>query len=122
MLKARVFISCGQRNNREKSFGNYLVEYFQEKGFETYFAEEIHDSKPLLLSILDALKESEYFIAFNPNREDSGDVGSIFVQQEIAIAASARIPSLYFYSAGVNKLKGMSGGMHLNACQLVGLF
>jgi hypothetical protein len=122
MLKARFFISCGQRNNREKSFGNYLVEYFQEKGFETYFAEEIHDSKPLLLSILDALKESEYFIAFNPNREDSGDVGSIFVQQEIAIAASARIPSLYFYSAGVNKLKGMSGGMHLNACQLVGLF
>lgn len=118
MKKSTVFISCGQRDDREKAFGDKLVNYFQSKDFETYFAEHIHSSKPLLQSILDSLKESEYFVAWNPYREKVGDVGSLFVQQEIAVAASLGLPSLYFYDKGVSKTVGMSGALHLNGIEI----
>lgn len=117
MRKARVFISCGQKDNREKSFGDYLVKYF-EKDFEVYFAEEIHNSKPLLLSIFQASRDSEYFVAFNPYRKETGEIGSLFVQQEIAIAAFLDMPLLYFCQKGVNKTIGMSGGLHLNGISI----
>lgn len=117
MKKSTVFISCGQRDDKEKKFGDELVNYFRAKGFNTYFAEHIHASKPLLQSILDSLKESEYFIAWNPNREKTDGIGSLFVQQEIAVAASLGLPSLYFYEKGVNKTAGMSGALHLNGIE-----
>lgn len=118
MMKSTVFISCGQDTAREKEFGEKLVEYFRNKGFETYFAEHIHSSKPLLQSILDALKESEYFIAWNPFRMMNGEVGSLFVQQEIAVAAYLGLPSLYFHDKGVDKTAGMSGALHLNGIEI----
>lgn len=118
MKKSTVFISCGQVNDREKSFGNKIVEYFQNKGFDTYFAEHIHCSKPLLQSILEALKESEYFVAWNPYRENEGSCGSLFVQQEIAVAASLELPIIYFFDKGVNKTSGMSGALHLNGIEI----
>lgn len=118
MKKSTVFISCGQGSDREKKFGEKLVSYFQNKGFETYFAEHIHSSKPLLQSILDALKESEYFVIWNPYREKTGEVGSLFVQQEIAVAASLGLPSLYFFDKGVGKTAGMSGALHLNGIEI----
>lgn len=118
MKKSTVFISCGQVDDREKSFGNKMVEYFQNKGFDTYFAEHIHCSKPLLQSILEALKESEYFVAWNPYRNKEGSCGSLFVQQEIAVAASLGIQSLYFYDKGVDKTIGMSGALHLNGIEI----
>lgn len=118
MRKARVFISCGQRNATEKGFGDYLFQYFTKKGFDPYFAEEIHNSKPLLLSVLDSLKSSEYFISFNPLRRDTKDIGSLFVQQEMAVAAAIGLPMLYFYQAGVNKLHGMASGLHLNGIEI----
>jgi len=118
MKKSTVFISCGQDNDREKSFGNRMVEYFQNKGFDTYFAEHIHCSKPLLQSILQALKESEYFVAWNPYRDKGGSCGSLFVQQEIAVAASLELPIIYFFDKGVNKTSGMSGALHLNGIEV----
>ncbi len=118
MKKSTVFISCGQRNDRERKFGEKLISYFQTKGFETYFAEHIHSSKPLLQSILEALKESEYFVVWNPYRVKTGDVGSLFVQQEIAVAASLGLPSLYFFDKGVGKTTGMSGALHLNGIEI----
>lgn len=66
------------------------------------------------MSIFQALQESEYFVAFNPYRKETGEVGSLFVQQEIAMAALLEIPILYFYGKGVSKTIGVSGGLHLN--------
>ncbi|HUD20337.1 MAG TPA: hypothetical protein VMR81_07885 [Patescibacteria group bacterium] len=118
MKKAQVFISCGQKDDSEKVFGEYLEKYFVARGFDTYFAEEVHSSKPLLLSIFDALKESEYFVSVNPHRKETGDTGSIFVQQEIAVASSLRMPIIAFHQKGVRRTNGMSGGLHLNSIEV----
>lgn len=117
MKRAKIFISCGQRDDREKKFGEYLVNYLTPK-YEVFLAEEVHNSKPLLQSIFNELRTSEYFIAFNPFRKDTGKVGSIFVQQEIAMAALQKLPSLYFCEKGVSKKIGVSGGLHLNGIEI----
>lgn len=124
MKKSQVFISCGQKTEREKNIGNELVKYFENKNFKAYYAEHVHNSKPLLQSILESLKESEYFVAYNPyrgkkeNLNKKEDLGSLFVHQEIAAASSFEIQSLYFYEKGVNKTKGMSGALHLNGIEI----
>lgn len=117
MKKAQVFISCGQRDEREKSYGEFLIKCFSKKGFETYFAEEIHNSKPLLQSIYESLKRSEYVVICNPFREEN-NIGSLFVQQELAIAAFSSKPILYFYNKKVDKTCGMSGVLHLNGIEV----
>lgn len=124
MKKSQVFISCGQKTDREKNIGNELVKYFENKNFNAYYAEHVHNSKPLLQSILESLKASEYFIAYNPyrgNKEDldkKGDIGSLFVHQEIAVASSFGTQSLYFYEKGVNGINGMSSALHLNGIEI----
>jgi hypothetical protein len=124
MKKSQVFISCGQKSDREKNIGYELVKYFENKNFTAYFAEHIHNSKPLLQSILDSLKESDYFVAYNPYRGKRKDKdkkvnpGSIFIQQEVASAVTLGIESLYFYEKGVSKTIGMSGALHLNGIEI----
>jgi hypothetical protein len=118
MKKSQVFISCGQANKREREFGDLLVKYFKSKGFDAYFADHVHSSTPLLQSILNSLRESDYFVAWNPSRKDTGKIGSLFVQQEIAIASAFQLPSIYLYDSGVEKTAGMSGALHLNGIEI----
>lgn len=104
--KARVFISCGQIE-KEKDFGEKLVKYFENRGFEAYFAENIHSFQALTENIFDSLKESEYFVGINSMREQTGNAGSVFVQQEIALASFLGLPLVLFRQKGI-KLQGVS--------------
>lgn len=99
MQKARVFISCGQEDI-EKDYGLKAADFFREKGFEPYFAEEIQTPEGLTQNIFNSLKRSEYFICINPERK-KGEIGSIFIQQEFAIAAFLEIPMLAFHIGNV---------------------
>jgi len=62
MRNARVFISCGQKNRREKNIGKTVEEFFRKRGFETYFAERVHSPDALTENIFKFLKQSEYFV------------------------------------------------------------
>ena len=62
MRKARIFISCGQKTDREKQFGKNVCEYFQKRGFDTYFAEEINSPDAITVNVFNYLKCSEYFV------------------------------------------------------------
>ena len=91
MRRARVFISCGQRTNREITIGKSVEDYFIERGFNTYFAERVHSSDALTENIFRALRNSEYFLFIDFRREKIEEDedqyrGSLFVNQEIAIA------------------------------------
>jgi len=108
--KARVFIGCGQRNSREKGIGLACKEYFDSKGFIAYFAEEVHNLDALTDNIFRHLKNSEYFVFIDFKRENlpSGKFrGSVFVNQEIAIAAFRKqiefpeIETVVFHEKGV---------------------
>jgi len=106
MRKARVFISCGQRNPREKNIGMEVDRHFKERGFETYFAEKVHSPEALTEHIFTYLKESEYFVFIDFKREKINEKeyrGSLFVNQEIGISTFLKIPSIGFHEKNVKR-------------------
>lgn len=115
MLKAQVFISCGQFIKEEKKIGTAIVKYFEKRGFEPYFAEEVHSPLGLTQNIYNNLRTSEYFVCINFNRMDS-DFGSLFVQQELAIASFQTLPLIAFHKPGI-KLKGVSKYLQVNSIE-----
>lgn len=115
MVKAQVFISCGQLTSKEKEIGTAIVDYFQKRGFEPYFAEDVHSPLGLTQSVYANLKKSEYFVCINPKRENS-DVGSLFVQQELALASFLELPLIAFHQTGVS-LQGVAKYLHVNSIE-----
>ena len=106
MRKARVFISCGQRTDREKSIGLQVNEYFKSRGFETYFAETVRSPEALTEHIFRYLKLSEYFVFIDFRRDELPNKeyrGSLFVSQEIAISTFLKTPGLGFFEKGIRR-------------------
>jgi hypothetical protein len=113
MKKARVFISGGQANKDEKEWGIIISDWFRDRGFDPYFAEQYSTPEGLTENIFNILKESEYFVCINFERENS-KVGSLFVQQELAIAAFLKIPMVGFHKGEI-ELHGIEKYILLNA-------
>lgn len=106
MRKARVFISCGQRDQREVNIGKAVEDYFKKRQFETYFAERVHSPDALTENIFKFLRQSEYFIFIDFKREKITNIdnrGSLFVNQEAAIATFLKINGLGFYEIGTKR-------------------
>jgi hypothetical protein len=106
MRKARVFLSCGQRTQREKRIGLEVDRFFRDRGFETYFAEKVHSPEALTEHIFEFLRNSEYFVFIDFKREmiSQDDYrGSLFVNQEIGISTFLKIPGLGFFERGVRR-------------------
>jgi len=106
LRSARVFISCGQGNRREKAIGIAVREYFVDRGFETYFAELVNSAEALTENIFRFLNNSEYFVFIDFKREKLSDDqyrGSLFVNQELAIATFLQLPGLGFTEKGVRR-------------------
>ncbi len=127
MRKAKVFISCGQRTEREENIGREVDRYFQERDFETYFAKKVHSPKALTEHIFANLKESEYFVFIDFKREKIKSCklrlekkktdkfrGSLFVNQEIAIATFLELEGIGFLEKGV-KREGILNYLIFNA-------
>lgn len=106
MRHARVFISCGQDTEEEKGIGETVAGYFRERGFETYFAERVHSSDALTENIFKFLRQSEYFVFIDFKRgkiNQKESRGSLFVNQEIAIATFLRLEGMGFYERRVKR-------------------
>lgn len=104
--KARVFIGCGQRNKKEREIGFACWEYFKSQRFEPYLAEEVHSLEALTENIFHHLKNSEYAVFIDFRREklpDGTRRGSLFVNQELAIASFLRRDSRVFHENGIIK-------------------
>jgi hypothetical protein len=103
MRNARVFISCGQRTKRETEIGKSVEDYFKSNKFETYFAERVHSSEALTENIFKFLRQSEYFVFIDFRREKINEEefrGSLFVNQEIAIATFLKLEGIGFCEKG----------------------
>ena len=135
VVKARVFISCGQRKNADylttinsdnvglmtpeleiaKQISNKLIEL----GFdEPYIALEKQTLQGVKEAIFERLKNSEYFLFIDFKREglfkegeiniESGEYrGSPFSHQELAIATFQGLEVLAFQEEGVKKDDGI---------------
>lgn len=121
MVKARIFISCGQ-NDEELQIADKVQKLLQEDGgFDVYVARKEHILSCLTENIFRKLEKAEYFIFIDFKREkliriDDGKIqeknefrGSLFTNQELAIATflGEDIEVLGFQEEGVISQDGI---------------
>src|SRR6266496_784782 len=104
VVKARVFMSCGQRDKEEKRIAALMEEKLVSLGFEPYVAIHKQSTGSLMKNILKALKDCEYYLFIDFKREQiipeankdksmpTNYRGSLFSNQELAIAAYLEKP------------------------------
>lgn len=87
-MEAKVFISCGQKEDSEKRMAEDVRDLLEKKGFNPYLAFKIQ-SLDDIMTITKELSSSDYylFIDFfrNPD-ENQGLPCSLFTHQELALA------------------------------------
>jgi hypothetical protein len=117
---SRVFICCGQASEIEDAIR--VRELLESLGFEPYIAAQVHSPRALRENIFNQLRNTEYFLFIDFRREQIAqekdlDVyrGSLFSNQELAIASFLDLDILPFQENGVKPLDGMLGHLQLNA-------
>ena len=109
--RARVFISCGQAEGEEKDTAIEIARMLEnELGFETYVAGEQISLRGVKEAIFKQLPDSEYFLFIDFPRDEMLDGscrGSLFSNQELAIAAYLDLDFLGFRHARVRPLDGL---------------
>lgn len=121
ILHAQVFISCGQREDLgEVEVADKLAAALAEAGFEPYVATKQQTLRGLKENIFERLAESEYFLFVDFRREQIAGTepalyrGSVFSQQELAVAAHLDIEMIAFQEEGVKPLEGILAFMQAN--------
>ncbi len=112
-MPAKVFLSCGQGTTEEKDFCKKLESWFKETGFNPYVAINDPVAEDLNKSVIQHLKNSDYFLFINFARERLEDFngkitnqrrGSVYTNQELAIAYAMDFDDmLLFNQKGVIK-------------------
>lgn len=110
-MKARIFISCGQRDDNEVEIANQLEMKLKKLDFEPYLAIEQHSLSGFTENILPQLEKSEYYLMIDFKRErikDNEFRGSLFTHQELAIATFLKKEHiLVFQEIGVRERDGI---------------
>ena len=124
---SKIFVSCGQYTQAEKSLGKAIVEMTKAiTGLDTFFAEEVHDLNGLDSNILGALRDCDGFITIlHPRGQIVRPDGtthiraSVWIEQEIAIATYIKrvekktLPVIAFVHESVGR-EGLRDLLHLN--------
>lgn len=82
-MKAKVFISSGQKCEKERNTTKEISDYIKSKGFEPYVATRDQQSRDIVYNIFRNLEDAEYFIFVDFYRKE--DMYSLFSHQELAI-------------------------------------
>lgn len=113
-IRAKIFISCGQRDSDEVNIAHRIKERLEELGYDSYIAAEEQTLKGVKENIFKQLETSEYFIFIDFKREqlkirstEPVYRGSLFSHQELAIASYLDIPVIAFQEKGVKKDDGI---------------
>lgn len=87
-MRSRVFISCGQASTEEVSIAERVAQRLKDRGFDPYVAKVVQNAFEINSSIVNELKNSDCYLFVNFRREriDDGYRGSLFSNQEFAIA------------------------------------
>jgi hypothetical protein len=120
--RARVFISCGQsKTSGEACVASKIRDRLRELGFDPYIAVEEQSLRGLTENVFAQLRTSEYFLFVDFKREKLADSefhrGSLFSQQELAIASLLNIEFAAFQEKGVGPLDGIMKFLHANTVE-----
>ncbi len=118
---ARVFLSCGQNaETDERKVAEAIAATLRDAGFDPYVGVQEQSLRGLKENIFAQLSSSEYFLFVDFKREKLGTTasaehrGSLFYNQELAIASYLDIPVLAFQEKGVKELDGVLGFLQGN--------
>ena len=138
-LKAKVFISCGQRCDEEKDTAERIKKALICEGYNPYVAVQKQTLRDLRHNIFKELEDSEYivFVDFKrealvyPNDNTEQSIveflekcqwrGSLFCHQELALASYLDLGTdrdmeiLAFHEKGVKPKDGMMGALQVNS-------
>jgi hypothetical protein len=123
----KVFVSCGQFTDAEKSLGKEIVRIVKSvTGADAFFAEQVQDLNGLDSNILSALRDCSAFITvLHPRGKITRPDGSthirasVWIEQEIAIATYIQrvekrsLPVIAFVHRSVGR-EGIRDLLHLN--------
>jgi hypothetical protein len=120
-IRARVFISCGQRaDSGEAAIASEIASVLSQAGFLPYIAIDHQSLRSIRENVFPQLRDCEYFLFLDFRRDaivGSESVeyrGSLFSHQELAIASYLEKDVLAFREAGVRPLDGLIGHLQTN--------
>jgi len=131
-IRARVFVSCGQRDD-EQQISLEIGSRLSELGYDPYVAIEEQSTLSVITNILDMLEKCEYYLLIDFKREQLipgsrehllGFIedkekridhrGSLFSNQELAVAIFLKKPLIAFQEEGVTTRDGMLSAIQGN--------
>jgi len=123
-LRARVFISCGQNKTTDEfEIALEIKRRLTGLGFEPYVAVEVQALHGLKEGIFGQLANSEYFVFVDFKRErlaPNCHRGSLFSNQELAIASFLNLDVLALQERGVKTDDGILQFIQANATPFSG--
>jgi len=118
-LRPKIFISCGQHSDEERGIARQIADELSKLGFEPYVAVVEQTVEGLKNNLFRQLETSEYFLFIDFKREpiacSADHRGSLFTNQELAIASFLGLEAIGFQEVGVRQFDGMIGVMQFNA-------
>ncbi len=122
-VRPRIFISCGQKDAEEREIASRLKEETENLGYSSYVTVYEQSTESLMQNILPILRDCEYFIFIDFQRErikdqttDGKHRGSLFTNQELAIAIYLKKEIIAFQQSGIAR-DGMLNAIQGNAIQ-----
>ena len=120
-MAARVFISCGQRDDK-RQIAAAVAEWFTTQGFRPYVALEVQSIQDVNSGIIGELRRSDYYVFIDFRRERLGLSvrkqeyrGSLFSHQELTIAYALGFEHAIFCREAGVRLEGVCAFMTSNA-------
>lgn len=115
---AKVFISCGQSSEKEREVAKKISDWFLSNGFIPYVAICAQNLSDVNFVIINELKTSDYYVFIDFKRDILRGAeyrGSLFTNQELAIAYVLKFEKAIFLKHEDVKLEGMTQYMTSNA-------
>jgi len=114
---AQVFVSCGQHDPEERAAAHAIREQLRAAGFEVYVAVAAQSIEDVNSGIIRQLKRSDYYVFIDFVHESIGDSsrGSLFTNQELAIAYFLGFERVLFFQHRSVKREGLLRYMGSNA-------
>lgn len=122
-MRSKIFVSCGQHSVREREVAGAIGRMLQERGFDVYVAIDIQTILEVNTRVIRELRNSDCYVLINFCREQIGNGyrGSLFSNQELAIAYALGFERILVINQEGTLQEGMLGQIGINTERFVGL-
>jgi len=122
-MPGKVFISCGQRDDEERAVAGQIADWFSSRGFDPYVAIQTQSFQDVTGGIIGNLRAADFYVFVDCRRElvpvdKCGQAqyrGSLFTNQELAIALALGLDNAVFVQQEGVLLEGMAKYLLANA-------